>query len=185
MIGELPKALEVNGKLLPINADFRAVLQLFPMYDDPELSDDEKAYVTCKNLYACDIDIEDFAEATQKAYWFIDGGEMPKSEPTKARILDWKKDEHIMMPAISKTVSVPDIRSLPFLHWWTFLGAFGEVGEGLFSYVLNLRRKQAEGEKLEEMEKEFIRKNADLIELRTPEDEKALKELNDFLDTIT
>lgn len=184
MIGELPKALEVGGKLLPIHTDFRTVLKLFPMFDDPKLSDKEKAYVTCKVLYDCDIDEDDFDEATQQAYWFIDGGEMPKSEPEKARIIDWKKDERIIMPAISKTVGVVDIRNLPYMHWWTFLGAFGEMGEGLFSLVLDLRRKMAEG-KLEQWEKDFVRRNQELVCILSPEEEADLKELNDFLDTIT
>ena len=184
MIGELPKALEVGGKLLPIHTDFRTVLQLFPMFDDPNLSDKEKAYVTCKLLYDCELDADDFDEATQQAYWFIDGGEMPKSEPEKARIIDWQKDERIIMPAISKTVGVVDIRSLPYMHWWTFLGAFGEMGEGLFSFVMNLRRKMAEG-KLEDYEKDFVRKNQELVCILSPEEEAELKELNDFLETIT
>lgn len=184
MIGELPKTLEVNGKLLPIHTDYRTVLQLFPMYDDPELSDEKKAYITCKVLYDCELDDDDYVEAAKQAYWFIDGGEMPKSEPEKARVIDWKKDERIIMPAISKTVGVVDVRSLPYMHWWTFLGAFGEVSEGLFSFVLNLRRKMAEG-KLEDYEKDFVRKNQELVCIMTPEEEADLKELNDFLDTIT
>ena len=184
MIGELPKALEVNGKLLPIYSDYRTVLQLFPMYDDPELSDAEKAFITVKVLYACELDPDDYVEAAKQAYWFIDGGSIPKSEPEKARIIYWKKDEHIIMPAISKVVGVPEVRSLEYMHWWTFLGAFGEMSEGLCSLVFNLRRKQSEG-KLEKWEKDFISKNQELVCIMTPEEEADLKELNDFLDTIT
>lgn len=184
MIGYLPKTLEVNGKALPIRTDFRVVLNLFPMFDDQELTDAEKAYVTCKTLYACDIAPEDFIEATKQAYRFIDGGDMPKTEPEKVRIIDWKKDERMIMPAVSKTVGVPDIRALPYLHWWTFLGIFGEIGEGMMTTVLTLRRRQAEG-KLSKEERDFIRKHEDMVCLRTPEEEAELKELNDFLDTIT
>lgn len=185
MIGRLPQALEVGGKMLPIRTDFREVLDLFPMFDDPELSDTEKAYVACRNIYKCKIDPENFEEAADKVYWFIDGGDIAKTEPAPARIIDWEKDERTIMPAISKTVGVPDVRGLPYMHWWTFLGAFGEMGEGLFSTILHFRRKLAEGEKLDEWEKKWIRKNKDMIELHTPEEEAELKELNDFLDTIT
>ena len=184
MIGYLPKTLNVNGKALPIRTDFRIVLNLFPMYEDQELSDPEKAYITCKRLYDREIAPEDFIEATKQAYWYIDGGEMPKSEPSKARIIDWQKDERMIMPAVSKTIGVPDIRALSYLHWWTFLGCFGEIGEGMMTTVLTLRRKQAEG-KLTKEERDFVRKNEDLICLRTPEEEAELQELRDFLDTIT
>ena len=141
MIGQLPNALKVGGKMLPIRTDFRDVLNLFPMFDDPELSDIEKAYVACRNLYQCEITADIFEEAVDKLYWFIDGGDIPKDDPAPVRILDWEKDERTLMPAISKTVSVPDVRSLPYMHWFTFVGAFGEMGEGLFSMILNLRRK--------------------------------------------
>lgn len=184
MIGYLPKVLNVNGKFLPIRTDFRVVLNLFPMFDDPELSNAEKAYVTVKRLYECDITPEDFAEAVKQAYWYIDGGEMPKSEPEKARIIDWQKDERMIMPAVSKTIGVPDIRALPYLHWWTFLGCFGEVGDGLMTTVLTLRRKQAEG-KLTKEERDFIRKHEDMICLRTPDEEAELQELKDVLDKLT
>ena len=39
MIGRLPQALEVGGRLLPIRSDFRDILAQFEMLNDPELSD--------------------------------------------------------------------------------------------------------------------------------------------------
>jgi hypothetical protein len=181
MIGQLPNALEVGGKLLPIRTDFRDVLNLFPMFDDPELTELEKSYVACRNLYKCEISPEDFDEAVEKIYWFIDGGDIPKDDPAPVRILDWEKDERTLMPAISKTVGVPDVRSLPYMHWFTFLGAFGEMGEGLFSMVLNLRRKIADGEKLDEWERKWIQKNKDLVVIHTKEEEEAIAETEAFL----
>lgn len=181
MIGQLPNALEVGGKMLPIRTDFRDVLNLFPMFDDPELSDIEKAYVACRKLYQCEITADIFEEAVDKLYWFIDGGDIPKEEPAPVRIIDWEKDERMLMPAISKTVSVPDVRSLPYMHWFTFVGAFGEMSEGLFSSILNVRRKLADGEKLEEWEKKWIRKNQDLIAVRTREEQAAIDETEAFL----
>lgn len=167
--------------MLPIRTDFRDILNLFPMFDDEELSDIEKAYVACRNIYKCEITEQEFEQATEKLWWFIDGGDIPKEEPAPVRIIDWKKDERIVMPAISKTAGVPDVRSLPYLHWWSFLGAFGEMGEGLFSTVLSFRRKLADGEKLDEWERKWIRKNSDLIVLHTKEEEEAIAETEAFL----
>ena len=181
MIGRLPQALEVGGKMLPIRTDFRDILNLFPMFDDEELSDIEKAYVACRNIYKCEISEQNFEEATGKLWWFIDGGDIPKEEPAPVRIIDWQKDERIIMPAISKTTGVPDVRSLPYLHWWSFLGAFGETDEGLFSMVLNLRRKIADGEKLDDRERKWLRKNRDLIEIRTKEEEAAIAEVEAYI----
>lgn len=181
MIGRLPQALEVKGRLLPIRTDFRDILAQFEMLNDDELSDVEKAYVCCRNLYKSEITPADFEEATNQLYRFIDGGDIPKSEPSAAKIIDWEKDERIIMPAISKTVGVADVRELPYMHWWTFLGAFGEISEGMLSTVLSLRRKQADGEKLEKWEQKYIRKNRDLIEIRTREEQAAIDETEAFV----
>lgn len=78
-----------------------------------------------------------------------------------------------------------DTRSLPYLHWWTFLGAFGEIGEGLFSQVVHLRHKLSKGEKLSKTEKEFIRKNDDMVRLRTSEEKAEIERLEKILDKLT
>ena len=89
----------------------------------------------------------------------------------------------MIFSAVNKTAGC-EVRSLPYLHWWTFLGCFGEVGDGLMTTVLTLRRKQAEG-KLTKEERDFIRKHEDMICLRTPEEEAELQELRDVLDKLT
>lgn len=184
MTGQLPVALEVGGRLLPINADFRNVLTIFEALCDCELSDREKAYVCLCRLYTVPVPNDAAEEAIKKAYWFCDGGDMPKTEPEAVRTVDWKHDEQIIFPAVSKTVGVVDIRVLPFMHWWTFLGSFGEIGEGLFSSVMNIRHKKAKGKRLEKYEEEFYSRNKELIRLRSPEEQTAIGETEAFLETI-
>ena len=184
MIGLLPEALEVGGQLLPINADFRNILTIFEAMNDPELSNGEKAYICLCRLYAVPVPYDAAEEAIEKAYWFCDGGDMPKTKPEAVRTIDWKHDEQIIFPAVSKTVGVVDIRALPYMHWWTFLGSFGEIGEGLFSSIMNIRHKKAKGKRLEKYEEEFYRQNKELIKLRTPEEQAAIDETEAFLETI-
>lgn len=184
MIGQLPETLEVGGQLLPINADFRNVLTIFEAMNDPELSSGEKAYVCIRRLYRVPVPHALTEEAVQRAYWFCDGGDMPKTKPEQVRTIDWKHDEQMIFPAVSKTVGVVDVRELPYMHWWTFLGCFGEIGEGLFSAVMNIRRKKASGKKLEKWEEEFYRKNKRLIVLRTPEEQADIDETEKFLKTL-
>lgn len=184
MIGVLPESLLVCGKYLPINADFRNVLTIFSAFSDESLTKEEKAYICLVRLYKVAIREDNLEEALKQAYWFLDGGDMPKSAPAEVKMLDWEHDESMIMPAVSKTIGVVDIRSLPFLHWWSFLGAFGEVGDGLCSQVLYLRHKLAKGEKLSKPEQEFVRKNNDLVVLRTTEEQQAIEETENFLDKL-
>lgn len=184
MIGQLPEALEVCGSLIPINADFRNILTIFEALNDAELTDHEKAYVCLRRLYLKEIPVSAIEEAIKKAYWFCDGGDMPKSKPERIKTMDWKQDEQLIMPAVSRTLGVTDVRSLPYLHWWTFLGSFGEIGEGLFASVLNIRRKQANGKKLEKWEKEFYAKNKSVIRILSDEEKADIRETEEFLKTL-
>lgn len=184
MIGILPEALAVGGKFVQINADFRNALIIFSAFTDEALTAEEKAYICLKRLYKEKIPKAALEEAIKKAYWFLDGGDMPKSKPTEIKMLDWEHDEAIIMPAVSKTIGVVDVRSLPFLHWWSFLGAFGEVGEGLFSQIVHIRQKMGKGEKLNDAEKEFCRKNEELVMLRTAEEKAEIAETEDFVNKL-
>ena len=174
MIGILPKSLDVGGKRYGINSDFRIVLNLFEVLQLDELTDLEKAYITVNVLYTEEIPDKDFEEAVKKAYWFCDGGDMPKSQPSKVKTLDWKHDESVIFPAINKAAGC-EVRTLPYLHWWSFLGYFGEIGEGLFSTV----------KKLEKYEKDFLRKHKELVVLHSEEERKAIDETEEFLKTLT
>ena len=89
-----------------------------------------------------------------------------------------------VLPAVSKTIGVLDVRTLPYLHWWSFLGAFGEIGDGLFSEIVHLRHKLGKGEKLSKSEKEFVRKNDELIRLRTAEEKAEIEETEKFLEQL-
>lgn len=50
-----------------------------------------------------------------------------------------------------------EVRALPYLHWWTFLGYYQSVDhDGLFGFVLTIRQKKTRGKKLENTSRSFI-----------------------------
>ena len=178
MIGQLPVSLNVNGIDYMINSDFRTCLLIFEALDDPDLSDCEKAVVAVSCLFVDDIPPEHYNEAVNKAYWFLDGGDMPKTKPQTKKMIDWKQDEGIIFPAINKVagyeIRMPDKN----LHFWSFLGLFGEIGEGLFSTVMQIRQKKAKNKKLEKWEDEFYRNNRELIDIKTKYSEEQQAEID-------
>lgn len=186
MIGELPKALEIGGKLYGINSDFRVMLNIYAAFADPELTDQEKCQVCMLNLY-CEpqtLPRELMQEAAEKAYWFAGGGNIRTDSARKAKIIDWEQDEQLIFPAINKAAGY-ETRAVPYLHWWSFLGLFGEIGEGLFSQVLHLRDKKLKGKKLEKWEQEFVRENRSLVELKrkySKEEQEERDRINALLD---
>ena len=166
MTYDLPQSLTVNGKEYEIRSDFRDVLNILAAFDDPELADNEKAYVCLFILYV-DFDSiprEDYGACFEAALNFIDNG-MP-GKKNSPRTMDWEQDAHILFPAINQVAGY-ETRSVSYLHWWTFLGFFMEIKEGTFSTVLSLRSKKARGKKLEKWETDFWRENAEICKLHT------------------
>ena len=79
--------------------------------------------------------------------------------------MDWEQDEAILFPAINKVAGF-EVRTAKHLHWWTFMGYYMEISDGVFSSVLNLRMKKAKGKKLEKAEREYWSANKDICNLR-------------------
>lgn len=186
MIGDLPKSLEIGGKEYPIDSDFRTMLNIFAAFADPELTEEEKCYVCVKNLYDdfSSIPDDDVQEAIEKAYWFAGGGDIQADDISPKKIIDWQQDERIIFPAINKVAGY-ETRSVEYMHWWSFLGLFGEIGEGLLSQVLHIRQKKAKGKKLEKWEQDFCHDHKGMIEIKTrytKEEIAEQKKLNALLD---
>lgn len=171
MIGHLPKQLNINGTERAIRSDFRVALLIFQAYNEPDYTKFEKESIMFECLYEdyeC-IPIGDHQEALNQAKWYLDGGGIEEVKDTKhqkaKKIIDWEQDEQIIFSAVNKVAGC-ETRAVDYLHWWTFLGFFNEIGEGLLSTVINIRQKKNNKVKLEKHEQEFYKKNKTLIDLK-------------------
>lgn len=174
MLGLLPKTLNVSGEEYAIRSDFRIALLIFQAYSDPDLSDYDKALVCVRCLFENVPNC--LSSAIKAAVWFLDGGNMPQSGQAH-KLMDWEQDESIIFPAINKVAGY-ETRTVEYLHWWTFLGFFNEIGDGLFATVVSLRQKKAKGKPLEKWDKEFYREHKELIDLRTKYSEEEQAEID-------
>lgn len=183
MIGQLPRTLTVEGCEYPINTDFRDMLVILQALNDQELDDKEKMYVMLCCLYSDNIPAN-LEEAVKQAVWFLDGGPHVTAQQQNAKkLMDWEQDEQMIFAAVNKVAGC-ETRGLDYLHWWTFLGYFSEIGEGLFSTVVNIRKKKSRGKKLDKTEEEFYRRNRELITLHeklTPKESAAMEAVNMLL----
>lgn len=159
MIGQLPQFLEVNGQQYAIRSDYRDVLKILCAFSDPELEDGEKVFVCLYVLYEDfeDMPKEDHEAALKAALAFIDNGASEDSKKSP-RIMDWEQDANLLFPAINKVAGC-EVRSCEYVHWWTFVGYYMEITDGVFSNILSLRMKKAKGKKLEKWEQEFWNAN--------------------------
>ncbi len=175
MIGNLPRSLEVNGRKYGIRTNYRDILKIIAAFGDPELKDNEKVYV-CLFILFRDFDSiprNDLEAAFTAALKFIDCGAEPgkKKKKRSPRTMDWEQDESLIFPAINK-VAGREVRSMKYVHWWTFMGWFMEISDGVYSNILSLRSKKAKGKSLEKWEREYWNANKDICELKPKYTEK-------------
>lgn len=182
---DLPTSLYIEGVGYEIRTDYRDILNILIALNDNELEDSDKAYVMLRIMYKEweKIPQKHMQEALKKASEFIDCGNNDdgKHHP---KTVDWEQDANIIIPAVNK-VAHTEIRALSYMHWWTFLSYYMEIGESLFASVVNIRIKKAKGKKLEKYEQEFYKENKSLIdfekkEQRSTEEKEALRALFGF-----
>lgn len=175
-VWELPTSLEVGGVGYSIRSDFRAILDILKYYDDPDYEPDERALVCLMILFPDfeEIPQEHYGEALEKACEFIDAGQTPNGKPSP-KLMDWEQDAPVIIPAINRVMG-QEIRSVPYMHWWTFLGAYMEIGECLYANIVSIRSKKAKGKKLEKYEKDFYKENKKLIDFEKKYSEEEIKE---------
>lgn len=195
MIGALPETLAVGGVEYTIRTDYRNVLQMFEAFQDPELTQEEKWIVAIYLMFEdffCDDDVLqaardgfDLDESMKQISWFISAGQ-PEKQVLEKPTYNWKQDEQIIFSSVNK-VAGKETRELEYLHWWTFLGYFYEIGEGTFSFVVGIRHKMNTGKKLEKHEKEFLSHNKELVRLEKPktrEEKEQEDAYNKLLDEV-
>jgi len=175
MIFDLPTALEFGGRAWDIETDYRQVLRILTAYEDPDLTDGEKAMLCLYNLY---VDFDDIPPGQLQAAYdaataFIDHGNGAGAEGP--RTMDWTQDAGLIFPAVNRAAGL-EVRSVAYMHWWTFLGYFMEIKDSVYATVLGLRSKKARGKKLEKWEQEYWRQNRQLCEIRRRETENELAE---------
>lgn len=180
MLGQLPRALDVNGVRREIRADYINILRTFDALNADELTEQEKNYVFLLRMYKDfrAIPPEDYQAAQEAAVRFIECN--TQDDKPGPRLVDWRKDEQIVFPAINAAAG-REVRDCPEMHWWTFLGYFQNIDpESLCGMVMCIRSKRAKHRKLEKHEQAFYNANRALCELYTP-DERKKKTDNDVL----
>ena len=88
MIYSLPMSLNVGGVDHAIRTDYRVILELIEVLNDPDFSDADKAEATIETLFPEWEKLTDYSEALEKCFWFIDLGQ-PHGKKT-ARLVVWE-----------------------------------------------------------------------------------------------
>ena len=171
---ELQDAVTIDGRSYRIRTDYRVILEIFVMLQDPELDDGDRTEALMRMFY---VDRPEDVKAAIEAFAsFVDP--RPRNDRKRPGLVDWEADFELIAAAVNHVLGT-ECRALSYLHWRTFLGAYMEISpDSLFSRVISIREKTKSGRKLEKWEREWYRKNKDLVDLpmKYSESEKKLLE---------
>lgn len=164
----LPTSIEVNGTEYAIQSDFRAVLDILTALSSTDLTAQEKTLV-CLGIFYPDLDdipVRDYRDALAACFRFIDKGYDGKNKKNNPQLMSWEQDFDLIVAPVNKIAGC-EIRALPYLHWWSFLSYYQEIGDCLFAQVVRIRDKKARGKALDKHEREFYRENREIVDLKT------------------
>lgn len=164
----LPVSVEISGAEYSVRTDYRAILDICAAISDPELDNQERSIAALAIFYP-DIDSmppEDYENALRECFRFINcnAEEAPGRAP---RLVDWEQDYSLIIAPINRVLGC-EARAVEYMHWWTFLAAYQEIGDCTFAQVVRIRDKLARGKSLDKQDREWYRRNRRLVDLKTP-----------------
>ena len=187
----LPTKTNIGGKAYNISkqGDYRMVIDCFKALNDCELSQSFR-YIAALMIFYEDINsIEDVKKLTSEEYAnlingmfdFFNAGQTTAGIQSRHKLIDWNADSQLICAAVNNAAKM-EVRSVEYMHWWTFLGHYMSVGDSLLATVVGIRDKIAHGKKLEKYEEKFKKDNPHYFnwEMRTAEEiaeEKAFMEM--------
>lgn len=181
MIYDLPVSVNVGGAEYSINSDYRAILDIMVALADPELNGQEKAVVALGIFYP-GLDAmppECWEDALKQCFWFINCGD--EHQNRKAPVLmNWEQDFKYIVAPINRVVG-EEVRNMKYLHWWTFISYYYEIGDCLFAQIVRIRNLRAKGKKLDKADREFYRQNRELVDIKMKYTEAENDMLKDWL----
>lgn len=180
----LPTAVYVNGSEYTVATDYRDILEIIGWLTNEESTPFERLYIAM-GLFYDDfgaVPESEYQEAYEQMSLFISCGEEGTGRPS-VKLIDWEQDERMIASEINKAAGY-EVRAVPYLHWWTFIGYFNSIGEGQLSTVVGIRSKLKRGKKLEKWERDYYNENRQTVDLRrkyTTEERIEMERLKELL----
>lgn len=165
-----PTSFEIDNKEYPIRSNWYDIVKILTALQDIEVDEYAGTEIMLTILYPDykSMPREHIEKAAEFAVAFIDmgihSGESGSGKNSAARMM-WEKDLPLIISAVNNVLGF-DVRSRE-THWWTFLSAYYEIRESLFSEVISIRGKIAKHQKLEKAEKDFYNSNRSIIDIET------------------
>lgn len=168
MFYDLPTSVVIEGVTYDIRSDYRAALDICAALSNAELTERERTAVALDIFYP-DFDTmpqEHYGEAVRECLKFLNGGEDPQENKRSPRLIDWEQDFPYIVAPVNRVLGT-EIRAAEYLHWFSFISAYMEIGgDCTFAQIVGIRSKMSRGKRLDKPEREWMRHNRRLVEFR-------------------
>lgn len=178
----LPTSIEIDGITCEFRSDFRDILRIFTALNDPDLLEQERIQVSLYLFYKDDKYTINKAKAIKEMFEFIsvNTDENESQHADSKPLYDWEQDFNIIVAPVNRILG-KDVRGLDYLHWWTFIGAFMEIGECTFNTYVGIRDKLNHHKKLEKYERKIYNEHKDAIVLKKKYDSTTQSIMNEIM----
>ena len=107
---ELQDAVTIDGRSYRIRTDFRVILEIFVMLQDPELDDGDRTEALMRMFY---VDRPEDVKAAIEAFAsFVDP--RPRSDRKRPGLVDWEADFDLIAAAVNHVLGTTCQRPLTF-----------------------------------------------------------------------
>lgn len=160
---QLPETAVLGEVKYSLRTDFRNILQIFSVLEDPDLPEALRWRIAVGLFYEEKVPRQHLEAAMEYLAYFLRGG--AQEAAPGPRLLSWEQDADAIIAGVNRAAG-QEIRSLKHVHWWTFLSWFHAIEGGQLSTIVGIRDKLRRGKKLEDWEKEFYRENRSRVDLK-------------------
>ncbi len=175
----LPERVVFGGRKYKLRGDFRNILKIFQV-----LQGDYPEYIRWRIAVGLFYEPELAQADMEQGLTFLAEFLQPEGPGSPGpKVLDWEQDAAAIIAGVNAAAG-QEIRSLPFVHWWTFLSWFHAIPPGELSTRVAIRQKRQKGQKLEAWEQEYYRENKHLVDLKptySQEEREEIDRLNALL----
>lgn len=163
----LPTSVLLAGEQYEIRSDYRAVLDICNALSDWELDETDRAMAALTIFYPDveKIPYEAYDDAIKLCLWFINCGDDEREKRQAPKLVDWEQDFRYIVAPINR-VTGTEVRAVEYMHWWTFIAAYYEIGDCLFAQIVRIRERMAAGKPLDKQDREWYSKNRSLVDMR-------------------
>ena len=181
MTWELPVSVDIQGTAYGIRSDYRCILDICAVVADPELDNHDKAEAALDIFYPnfAEMPPEHWQEAVERCFWFLNGGDQPDGHKAP-KLVDWEQDFSLLIPPVNRVLG-QEVRSIQYLHWWTFLGAYQEIGDCTFAQVIRIRDHMSRGKKMDKQDQEWYQRNRHLVDFKMKYTEQEIEDNKTWL----